>query len=141
MQGLTMNMMMRRAVPVVLDNDTQEAFKLRELAPFIGAIITGGFSGCVAFAWHARTRREALAAYAIAYSITGAFGALMTLAAAGVLVPLLVIGWNELFLISGAAGLTAALALAGANLSMRFILRQIGLEVQINVSRKTRGDE
>ncbi|MDP2228968.1 MAG: hypothetical protein Q8J78_15990 [Moraxellaceae bacterium] len=115
--------------------DDQVQFRLPELIPFIGAILTGAVGGSVACIQHARTRRETIATYAIAYLITGAFGGLMALAGAMVFYPEMIVGWSELLLLTGVAGLTTALALAAGNLSMRVVLRKLGLEVTINVQK------
>jgi hypothetical protein len=121
----------------MLDDEPTEIFKLRELVPFIGAIVTGAVGGCVACVQHARAnRRDVLAAYAIAYAMTGAFGGVMALSAVTVFYPHWITGWGELFLITGTAGVVTALALAAGNLSMRFLLKQIGLEVTVNVAKR-----
>ena len=119
----------------MLDNDTP--FKLRELVPFIGAIVTGAIGGCVASLQRSRSRPETVAAFAIAYAMTGAFGGLIALAAIMVFWPGWVQGWQHLFLLTGAAGVVTGMALAAGNLSMRFILSKLGLEVIVNVRRST----
>jgi hypothetical protein len=119
----------------MLDDDT---FRLKELIPFIGAIITGALGGCVASIQHARSRSETVAAFAIGYSITGAFGAMMTLAAVMVFYPDWITGWSDLLLLTGAAGVVTALALAAGNVSMRILLKQLGLEVTVNVTRASK---
>lgn len=120
--------------------DDQTPFKLKELFPFIGALVTGGIGGCVACIQHRRTRRETVAAYACAYLITGAFGGLMALAGVAVFLPDWLVGWAELLLISGSAGVVTSIALAAGNLSMRFILKKLGLEITVDVAR-ARKDE
>ena len=127
---------MRRAV--VIDSETP--FRLRELIPFIGAIVTGAVGGCVACVQHARTKRETVAAYAVAYAMTGAFGSLMALAASMIFYPGMVSSWGSLFLLSGGAGLVTSLALAAGNLSMRVVLAKLGLEVVVDI-KKTGGDK
>ena len=129
--------MLRRSVRVV---DDQTPFRLRELIPFIGAIVCGAVGGCVACIQHARTRRETLAAYAVAYMITGAFGGVMALAAAMVFYPGAIGDWSKLLLLSGGAGVITSLALAAGNLSMRVVLKRLGMEVVVDV-RRTEGGE
>lgn len=124
----------------MFDKEPEQLFRLRELAPFIGAIVTGAVGGCVACVQHARTRHETIAAYAIAYAITGAFGGVMSLSAVMVFYRHWIAGWGELFLITGAAGMVTAFALAAGNLSMRFVLKQVGLEVTVNVARTKKHD-
>jgi peptidoglycan/LPS O-acetylase OafA/YrhL len=119
----------------MLDDEPDRIFTLSELIPFIGAIVTGAIGGCVACVQHTRSRPETIAAYIIAYAVTGAFGGVMALSAVTVFYPKWITGWGELFLITGIAGLVTALALAAGNLSMRFLLKQIGLEVTVNVAR------
>ncbi|MFA5495179.1 MAG: hypothetical protein WC247_10410 [Porticoccaceae bacterium] len=125
-------MMIRRTVHPMLDD---QSFSLRELIPFIGAIVNGAVGGCVASIQHNRTRRETITAYAIAYAVTGAFGAVLALAGATLFFPGSIIGWSQLILLTGAASIITALALAAGNLSMRLVLRKIGLEVTINVQK------
>ncbi|MDP2128193.1 MAG: hypothetical protein Q8K97_12535 [Pseudohongiella sp.] len=115
--------------------DDQVQFRLPELLPFVGAILTGAVGGGVACIQHARTRRETIATFAIAYSITGAFGGLMALAGAMVFYPTMIAGWSELLLLTGVAGVITALALAAGNLSMRVVLKKLGLEVTISVQK------
>lgn len=130
---------MRRTVTLMLDDQVQ--FRLPELLPFVGAILNGAVGGGVACIQHARTRRETVATFAIAYAITGAFGGLMALAGAMVFYPTLISGWSQLLLLSGAAGLITALALAAGNLSMRVVLKKLGLEVTINVQKLDNGSK
>lgn len=118
----------------MFDDDT---FRLSELIPFIGAIITGAIGGCVASVQHMKTGRTTYAAFAAAYSITGAFGGLMALAGIAVLSPEWIRGWGELLLVTGFSGIATSLSLVAGNISMRFLLKKIGLEVTINVSRVT----
>lgn len=120
----------RRKVPV-FDGE----FRLRELIPFVGAIVTGAVGGCVACFQHARTRRETVLAYAVAYAMTGAFGALMALAGVSVFMPKVITGWASLFIVSGLSGIIVSSALAAGNLSMRFILAKLGLEVEVSIKK------
>lgn len=120
--------------------DDQTPFRLRELIPFIGAIVTGAVGGCVACIQHARTKRETLAAYAVAYALTGAFGAAMALAASMVFYPGVIGDWGKLLLLSGSAGIITSLALAAGNLSMRVVLKRLGLEVTVSVQKVERNE-
>jgi len=120
--------------------DDQSPFRLRELIPFIGAIVCGAVGGCVACIQHARTRRETVAAYAVAYIITGVFGGVMALAAAMVLYPGVIGSWATLLLLTGSSGVITSLALAAGNLSMRVILRRLGLEVVVTVTKAGEND-
>lgn len=115
-------------------------FQLRELVPFVGAIVTGAIGGCVACAQHVRTRKETVAAYSIAYLITGAFGGLMTLALMMAFYPGVIDGWHKLFLFSGVGGVATAFALAAGNISMRVILRKLGFEVVVDIKRAGKDD-
>lgn len=126
----------RRKVPV-LDGE----FRLRELIPFVGAIVTGAVGGCVACFQHARTRRETVLAYAVAYAMTGAFGALMALAGVSVFMPKVITGWASLFIVSGLSGIIVSSALAAGNLSMRFILAKLGFEIVIDIKKTENKDE
>lgn len=126
----------RRRVPV-LDGE----FRLRELIPFVGAIVTGAVGGCVACFQHARTRRETVLAYAVAYVMTGAFGALMALAGVSVFMPKVITGWASLFIVSGLSGIIVSSALAAGNISMRFILAKLGLEVVVDIKKTENKDE
>lgn len=121
---------LRRSVPI-FDGE----FRLRELIPFIGAVTTGAIGGCVACFQHARTRRETVVAYAVAYAVTGAFGALMALAGIMAFYPGAINGWPSLLLVSGLSGVIVSAALAAGNLSMRFVLAKLGLEVVVSVKK------
>lgn len=126
----------RRKV-LVLDGE----FRLRELIPFVGAIVTGAVGGCVACFQHARTRRETVLAYAVAYAMTGAFGALMALAGVSVFMPKIITGWASLFIVSGLSGIIVSSALAAGNISMRFILAKLGFEIVIDIKKTENKDE
>lgn len=119
----------------MLDDETNPLFKMRELIPFMGAIVTGAIGGYVASIHYAQSRREAFTAYLIAYAITGAFGGVMALSAVTVFYTDWIAGWGELFLITGIAGLVTTLALLAGNVSMHFVLKRIGLKVTLSVSR------
>lgn len=127
-----MNLHMRRTVQVF---DDQTPFQFRELWPFVGAIVTGAIGGCVACIQQARTRRETVAAYAIAYAITGAFGALMIVAAATVFYPETVSTWADIILTAGGAGVGTSLAVAAGNLSMRFAMKKRGWKATVIIER------
>lgn len=122
---------------VLVDN---HPFQLKELIPFVGAIITGAVGGCVASVQHARTRKETVTAFAIAYLITGAFGGLMTLALMMAFYPGTIDGWHKLFLFTGAGGIATSLALAAGNISMRIILKRLGFEVVVDIKRAEKDD-
>lgn len=132
-----MNLHMRRTVHVF---DDQTPFQFRELWPFVGAIVTGAIGGCVACIQQARTRRETVAAYAIAYGITGGFGALMTVAAATVFYPEAVRTWADIILTAGGAGVVTSLAVAAGNLSMRVAMTKLGWKITVNVERDNRNE-
>ena len=117
---------------VVLDNET---FRLRELIPFIGAVTTGAIGGCVACLQHARTKRETMAAYAVSYAVTGAYGGVMALAAFMIFLPDVVSGWPQVLAITGIAGLIVSAAMAAGNLSARFSLPKLNMEVAVDVRR------
>lgn len=118
-----------------------ENFVLKELIPFIAAIVTGAIGGCVASAQHSRAGRATYAAFAAAYAIAGAFGGLMTLAGIAVFSPQWIEGWGELLLATGFSGLITSASLAAGNFSMRLLLKKIGLEVTIKVSRVAKGGD
>lgn len=124
----------------MIDDEPDRIFRLKELIPFIGAIVTGAVGGCVAYVQHNRTRTETVAAYTAGYVITGAFGGFMAMSAVSVFYSHWITGWGELFLITGFAGLSTALALAAGNLSMRFVLKRLGLEVTVNVAKAKKND-
>jgi len=126
----------RRKAPV-FDGE----FRLRELIPFVGAVVNGAVGGCIACLQHARTRRETVLAYAAAYAMTGAFGALMTMAGASIFMPNIVTGWASLFIVSGLSGVIVSSALAAGNLSMRFILAKLGFEIVIDIKKTDNKDE
>ena len=127
---------LRRKTPVLGGDE----FRLRELIPFVGAIVTGAIGGCVACFQHARTRRETVVAYTVAYAITGAFGALMLVAGLMVFYPTMIKGWASLLMVSGISGAVVSAAMAAGNLSMRFILGKLGMEVEVSI-KKTEKDK
>jgi hypothetical protein len=119
----------------MFDGDGQEAFKFRELVPFVTALFMGAAGGCVSWVYSRRTSRELIVAYISAFAITGAFGAVMAVSIASIFLPIWVANWHELVLFSGAAGIITASSVAAGNLTMKFVLRHLGIEMEINVRR------
>ncbi len=113
-------------------------FSLLELVPFAGALLTGAVGGCVASIQQARTKRETVAAFAVGYVITGAFGGLGALAALNIFYPILVNTWSHVFLVSGVGGVLTAGAIAAGNLSMRVVLRKLGCHRRVSERDKGR---
>jgi hypothetical protein len=107
----------------------------RELIPFAVAVISGAISGSAVSFSSARKSPEVLTAFLVGYAICGAFGAVMALAGAWVFIPALIGSVPNLVLFTGIAGLITSLALAGSNLTMRFILKKLGVEVVIDLRR------
>lgn len=106
-----------------------------ELLPFAVAVISGAISGCAASFSAGRKSPEVLTAFFVGYAICGVFGAVMALAGAWVFVPSLIGSVPKLILFTGAAGLITSLALASSNLTMRFILKRLGVEIVIDLRR------
>ena len=122
--------------PESISNLANKAWSVRELVPFIAAIVIGAVGGCTALTVHAvHGKREIVMAHIIAYGMVGAFGAAIAFAALLVFSPLLIDGWAKLLLLSCVSGLVAPISLLGTNVTMRFILRKIGLEVVVAIKR------
>jgi hypothetical protein len=117
-------------------DDMDRGLKFTEFVPFLTAVVTGSIGGCVAGISHRRNRREVIAGYMIAYAITGGFGALMALAGMLWLTPDWLPSLTEILLISGGAGVCTALSLAAGNLTMRIVLKQLGIDVTIQMTKK-----
>ena len=107
----------------------------RELIPFAVAVVSGAISGCAVSFSSARKAPDVLTAFFVGYAICGVFGAVMALAGAWIFIPSMIGTVPKLVLFTGIAGLITSLALAGSNLTMRFILKKLGVEVVIDLRR------
>jgi len=118
-----------------MNDNGPEFLNFKEFLPFLIAIVNGALGGCVASIHKSRSKKEIVAAFAIAYAITGIFGAIMTLAFVMLTYPQYAETVGQVMLITGFAGLVTPCALAISNVSAKFIFRQMGLEVEINVKK------
>ena len=121
-------------------DNPEPLFRVRwpDLIPFVLAIVTGAISGYAVSFSYARRSPEVLTALLLGYAVCGVFGALMALACAWVFVPGLISSVAQLVLLSGVAGLITSLTLAGSNLTMRFLLKKLGVEVVVDLRRTTK---
>jgi cation transporter-like permease len=118
-----------------MNDNGPEFLNFKEFLPFLIAVVNGALGGCVASIHKSRSKKEIVAAFAIAYAVTGIFGALMTLAAVMLTYPQYAETVGHVMLITGFAGLVTPCALAISNVSAKFFFKQFGLEVEINVKR------
>lgn len=97
------------------------------------AAISGGLGGCTVAANRLLSGRSMRMSFFLAYAIIGVVFGVLTAAYGTFIVndsPADIIGPA---IISGIVG---SIALSGANLTARFILQRLGVEVQITVKRK-----
>ena len=118
-----------------MNDNGPEFLNFKEFLPFLIAIVNGALGGCVASIHKSRSKREIVFAFAIAYAITGIFGAIMTLAFVLLTYPQYAETVGQVMLITGFAGMVTPCALAISNVSAKFIFRQLGLEIEINVKK------
>lgn len=96
--------------------------------------VSGASGGCLVAAQRAMRGRSVTTMLVLAYAFVGAVFAVAGMAAV-LLVTLFQIDFGRLVLIGLILGVTGTTALAGANLSVRFLLRRLGVEVDISVRR------
>lgn len=96
--------------------------------------VSGASGGCLVAAHRAMHGRAVTVMLLSAYAFIGG-----VFAVAGVATVLLFGGFDftfeKLVLVGGVFGLAGSVALASANLSIRFILRRLGIEVNVNISK------
>lgn len=99
--------------------------------------VSGAAGGCMVIANHALRGRNVTALLFVAYALLGAvFGV------AGIAAMLLFVGFEttfeKLILLGLFFGAVGSATLAGANLSIRFLLRRLGIEVDVSIKRMKR---
>ncbi len=107
---------------------------------YIIVAIAGASGGCLVAAHHVMRGRTITAMLMLAYAFIGGVFAVAGMAA------VVLLGWfdlslERLLLVGMVFGAAGSMALAGANLSIRFILRRIGIEVDVQIKRIGSGDE
>ncbi len=114
-----------------------------ELLVYLLAAVSGGVGGCAAASMKLLTtsHRKILAVEFLSYIIVGVF------IGTGAVVGAVVLGWPldtwaEVLGAGGLLGFTGALALGGANLSVKVLAPKLGLEIDVSVRRakKNGGD-
>lgn len=97
------------------------------------ATISGGLGGCTVAAHHVLRGKTMRLSFALAYLIIGAVFGLLSAAYGIVVVHKHITEVIGPCIIAGMAG---AIALGMSNLSARFILKRLGIEVVVSVKRK-----
>ena len=99
--------------------------------------VSGASGGCLVVAHHVLRGRSVTGMHVLAYSFIGAVMSLAGLAAmilvgliAGINMP-----FEKLLIIGLVLGVAGCLALASANLSLRFVLRRLGIEVDVQIKK------
>lgn len=98
------------------------------------AAVSGGLGGCAVAGHHILRGRSMRTSYALAYGIVGmVFGVLML--AYGSFFGVEAASIDRLIGQSVLAGMVGSLALASTNLSARWVLKRLGIEVIVTVRR------
>lgn len=102
--------------------------------------ISGASGGCLVAAHRAVRGRNVTAMLILAYAFIGGVFAVAGMAA------VILLGWfnlnlERLLLVGLVFGIAGSVALAGANLSVRFILRRLGIEVDVQIKKLDDGHE
>lgn len=104
------------------------------LALYALAAVSGGLGGCAVAGHHILRGRSMRASYALAYGIVGmVFGVLML--AYGSVFGADAASLDRLIGQSVLAGAAGSIALASTNLSARWVLKRLGIEVIVTVRR------
>lgn len=102
--------------------------------------VSGASGGCLVAAHHAIRGRSVTAMLLLAYAFIGGVFAVAGVAALLLFSPFQVT-LERLLLIGMVLGVSGSVALAGANLSVRFLLRRLGIEIDIEVRRLDRPEK
>ncbi len=99
--------------------------------------ISGASGGCLVVAHRAVIGQSVTGIHLLAYAFIGGVMSVAGMAALVLLGVVVDIGipFEQLLLAGLLLGVTGCLALASANLSIRFILRRLGIEVDVNIKR------
>jgi hypothetical protein len=111
--------------------------RLNEIVPFAIALVLGALGGCGVAMHHAvkYKRGEWLFSVVLAYAIVGACGSVLGVALLFISAPAWIDTLSELVLVGLICGVCSAGGLLSANLIMRVVLKQLGIDVQITVRR------
>lgn len=106
-----------------------------ELLLYLIATVAGALGGCAA-ASHRLLRQggDKVWMYFLAYSIIGTFFGVLSFAAHSVILTPYS-GIHELTMFSLVYGFGGAIALAATNLSAKFILKKLGVEIDVRVTK------
>lgn len=96
--------------------------------------VSGASGGCLVAAHRVIRGRSITAMLLLAYAFIGGAFAVAGVAALLLFAPFQVT-FERLLLIGVVLGVSGSVALAGANLSVRFLLRRLGIEIDIEVRR------
>lgn len=99
------------------------------------AAISGGLGGCAAAGHHILRGQQPRASYVLAYGIIGVLFGVLALAYGG-LFGAAVTTMDALIGQSVLAGAVGSITLASSNLSARWVLKKLGIEVVVSVRRR-----
>lgn len=100
------------------------------------AVVSGGLGGCTVAAHHIIKGKSIRLSFFFGYAIIGAVFGLLTASYGSFLSSQ---NWHEIIGPSILAGAGGAIALSATNLSARFILKKLGVEVVVTVKKSDNG--
>jgi len=116
-----------------------KAFEWIAILMYALAAVSGGLGGCAAASHHILRGQQPRVSYVLAYGIIGmVFGVLML--AYGSMLGATVTSLDQLIGQAVLAGAAGSIALASTNLSARWVLKRLGIEVIVTMRRHKGGD-
>lgn len=120
---------------IIMPESELDKLTMPELWIFVATMVSGAIGGCAAAFSNKKDRKLITMLSLSGYAITGMFGALVAFAFLSTTTEDLVTNLDGIVLLSCLTGFCASVGLAGTNLGFKIILKRLGIEITINVSR------
>jgi hypothetical protein len=104
------------------------------------AAVSGGIGGCAVSCYYLTHDKHPRLAFASAYTVIGIVFGILTFAGVSLLGYEIDGSVHKLILYAAAGGFVSAITLASVNMSVRIMLKRLGMEVELTVRRSPTHD-
>lgn len=113
-----------------------DKLNMTELWALVSVLVSGGIGGCAAaFAGVSQNKDIITGLTIVGYMITGMFGATVMFTFAISVLDHSFASLSDIVLVSSVAGFGTAISLFGTNMTFKFILKKLGLEIDVKIKR------
>jgi len=123
-----------------MPQDSLDKLDLTQLWAFVIVLWSGGIGGCAAAFMGKRNPINSFMTLA-GYIVTGSFGAVVMFGFLSVVIKQPLITMDQIVLWSCLTGFSTSLSMAGTNFTLKFILKKLGLELDIQLKKIVIDDE